>query len=223
MEEKPVDTKSFRYHKYWPRLGWTPMNARYLLLAVTLLFAGCGEIENSARLVQKLDKPLVAGIGDKIIEIDTRESLPNIFGKADIFGRTRPTGRFFVTYLGLEQGRAVFERRNIGLQSNATTMNSSPTFIPQTSTTNYTGTTSVGGTMPGGTFSGSAMSSGTATTVAPPIVLPPSGSQTQVIANDRIRYYLDLSKDMKLFVGGNVILIEEVTASSVRYRIKKQN
>ncbi len=199
------------------------MKWQYLLFAVALLVTGCGAIKNSSRLVQTLDKPLVAGVGDAIIEIDTRESLPNIVGKADIFGRTRPTGKIFVTYLGLEQGRAAFERYTIRLQSNATTMNSSPIIIPQTSTTTYAGRTSVGGMMPGGTFSGSAMSSGTATTTAPPIVLPPSGSETRVISNNRIRYYLDLTQNRKLIVEGHEILIEEAIASSVKYRIKKLN
>ncbi len=199
------------------------MKWQYLLFAVALVATGCGAIKNSSRLVQTLDKPLVAGVGDTIIEIDTRENLPNIFGKADIFGRTRPTGKIFVTYLGLEQGRAAFERYTIRLQSNATTMNSSPIIIPQTSTTTYVGSTSVGGMMPGGTFSGSAMSSGTATTTAPPIVLPPSGSETRVISNNRIRYYLDLTQNRKLIVKGHEILIEEAIASSVKYRIKKLN
>lgn len=191
------------------------------LFAVALLLAGCGEIKNSSRLVQALEMPLVAGVGDTVIEIDTRESLPNLFGKSDVFGRTRPTGKIIVTYLGLEQGRATFERHTIRIQSNATTMNSTPIIIPQTSTTSYTGSTTMSGTMPGGTFSGTALSSGTATTTAPPIVLPPSGSQTRVISNDRIRYYLDLTQDQALFVEGHEILIENATATSVRYRIKE--
>ncbi len=194
-----------------------------LALVLALLVIGCAEIEHSSRLVQRLDKPLVSGVGDTIIEIETRESLPNVFGKADLFGRTRPRGKIFVTYLGLEQGRAAFERYTIRLQSNATTMNSTPIIIPQTSTTTYAGSTTVSGRMSGGSFSGTAMSSGTAVTTAPPIVLPPSGSETRVISNNRIRYYLDLTQNRKLIVEGHEILIEEAIASSVKYRIKKLN
>ena len=197
------------------------MKWHYLLFVVVLVITGCGEIKNSSRLVQTLDIPLVAGVGDTIIEINTLESLPNIVGKADIFGRTRPTGKIFVTYLGLEQGRAVFERYTVRVLSNATTMNSSPIFIPQISTTTYTGTTSVVGMTPSGTISGSAISSGAATTTGPPIVLPPSGSETRVISNDRIRYSLDLTQTRKLFVEGYEIFIEEAIASSVKFRIKK--
>ena len=194
------------------------MKRRSLIFLAVLLIAGCAEIKSSSRLTQPLGSPLIAGVGDAIVEIDTQESLPNIFGNADLYGRTRPTGRIFVTYLGLEQGRAVFERQTVRFQSNATTMNSSPIIIPQTSTTTYTGTTSITGGI-----SGTAVSSGSATTTAPPIVLPPSGSKTQVISSDRIRYFLDLDKDRTLFVGGYEILIEEAITSSVKYRIKKLN
>jgi len=199
------------------------MKWQHLVFAVVLLVTGCGAIKSSSRLTQDLDKPLIAGVGDAIIEIETRESLPNIAGKADIFGRTRPTVKIFVTYLGLEQGHAAFERYTIRLQSTATTMNSTPLIIPQTSTTTYSGNTSFSGMTSGGTFSGSARSSGIATTSAPPIVLPPSGSETQIISNNRIRYYLDLAESRKLIVEGHEILIKEAIASSVRYEIKKLN
>jgi hypothetical protein len=36
-------------------------------------------------------QPLTAGVGDVVLRMDGRESMPNIFGNADIFGRTRPT------------------------------------------------------------------------------------------------------------------------------------
>lgn len=194
-----------------------------LALVLALLIVGCAEIEHSSRLVQPLDKPLVAGVGDTIIEIDLRESLPNVFGKSDIFGRTRPRGKVFVTYLGLKQGRAVFERYTIRQQSTATTMNSTPLIIPQTSTTTYAGSTNVSGSMPGGPFFGTAVSSGISTTNAPPIVIPPSGSETRVISNNRIRYFLNLVQSRKLVVEGHEIFIEDAEAASVKYRIKKLN
>lgn len=199
------------------------MKLQIILAGLVLSLSGCSEIESSARLSQDLNRPLVAGVGDTVIEIETRESLPNVFGKADLYGRTRPTGKVFITYLGIEQGRAAFERTTVRLQSNATTMNSTPIIIPRSSTTTYSGSTTFSGTAPGGGFAGSAVSSGTASTRALPIILPPSGSQTQVISNDKIRYYLDLDQDRKIVVEGNVVLIDEATASSVTYRIRKIN
>jgi len=196
------------------------MKWQQLLLLVAVLAAGCGEIKHSSQSVQPLNEQLIAGVGDSILEIEMRESLPNVAGKADLFGRTRPTGRITIIYLGIEQRRAAFERQTVRLLSNATTMNSSPVVIPQSSTTTYSGSTNIYGASPSGAFSGSALSSGTATTTAPPIVLPPSGSQTQVISNDRIRYFLDLRQNPKLIVEGHEVVIEEATASSVKYRVK---
>lgn len=197
------------------------MKSALLSALVALLVAGCGEIKHSLRLVQKLDEQLVAGVGDTIIEIDTRESLPNIAGKADMFGRTRPTGKIIVAYMGMERGRATFERYTIRMESNATTMNSRPVVIPQSSTTTYTGTTNVYGMGPSGTFSGTALSSGTAVHNAPPMVLAPSGSHTQVISNNRIRHYVDLSESRKLIVGGYEVTVQEATTSSIAYRVRK--
>ena len=185
-------------------------------LLVALAGGGCGKIENSARLAQPVDQQLVAGVGDTIAEFDLRESLPNIAGKADLFGRTRPRGKILVTYLGMSQGRAVFERHTIHIQSTATTMNSTPLVIPQTSTTTYSGNTTFSGGV-----TGHATTFGTATTTAPPIILPPSGSSVRTIANNRIRYYLDLSQDRSLFVEGHEILIMEARAAMVRYQIRK--
>ncbi len=197
----------------WRCLCLTPLLA--------LIVVGCRDIKQSAMLAQPLNKELVAGIGDAMVEIETRESLPNIAGNADIFGRTRPTGHVVVTYAGMEQGRAVFERHTVRLRSNATTMNSTPIIIQPSSTTTYAGTGSVSGTTAGGIFSANTVSSGTATTTAPPIVLPPSGSETQVISNERIGYSLDLAKDRVFIVEGHEILIEEATSSLVRYRISR--
>ena len=199
------------------------MNILHISFLLTLLLSGCGEIKNSSRITQEKKESHVAGVGDAIIEIDTRESLPNAFGKADMFGRTRPTGKIIVSYLGLEQGRAVFERINIRMQSNATTLNSTPLIIPQTSTTYYSGTSNYAGMMPGGNFSGSGVSSGTATTTVPPLVLPPTGSETRIISNDHMRYYVDLSSERSIVVDGNRIVIDDATASSVRYRIFTQD
>ena len=190
-----------------------------LVLIATL--GGCGQISNYSRLEQQMDTALFAGVGDTIVQIETEESMPNIAGKADIFGRTRPTGRILVTFLGLEQGRVALERRNIELQSDATTMNSSPTFISRSSTTTYSGSTYVTGNTPSGSINGTAVSGGTATTNALPIVLPPSGSTTMQMGGRVIRHYLDLNETNEMFVQGYRVLIDEATSSSLKYRIEK--
>jgi hypothetical protein len=51
-------------------------------------------------------KSLRAGVGDTIVTINQKKSLPNVFGEADIFGRTTPTGLITVQYLGANGGVA---------------------------------------------------------------------------------------------------------------------
>ncbi|MEQ8397276.1 hypothetical protein [Thalassobaculum sp.] len=187
------------------------------------LFLGltaCAEITPSTRLSKPAYVPLSAGVGDTVLEVDIFESMPNAFGKADLFGRTRPKGKNIVIYLGQEQGRAVFERQTIRMQSNATTMNSTPTVISQTSTTSYSGSTVVLGSGASGPFSGTAYSSGSMTTSAPPIILPPRGSQTQVISSDRLRYFIDVKNDPVLHIEGNAIVIDSASDTKLRYRIE---
>lgn len=189
-----------------------------LLAIFALILYGCGSIENSSSVKQDIGKMHVAGVGDTVIEVDTFESLPNAFGKADIFGRTRPTGKIIVYYLGIDNGRAVFDRRNIKMQSNATTMNSSFLIIPQTSTMTYVGRTNFYGNI-----RGNATSSGTITTTAPPIILPPSGSETRVISNNHIIYYVDTSQDRHILVDSYTITINDAEESSLRYSVSKAN
>lgn len=221
--KRSIDPRQHRVRTYaLPRIAEKEWQVNRLLpvLATLWLLVGCGEIRNTSRLSQPIDERLVAGVGDAIIEIATNESLPNLFGNADLFGRTRPTGKVIVTYLGIEQGRAIIERHTIRMQSTATTMNSTPIFIPQTSTTAYSGVATFSGMAPSGGVMGSTVSSGSATTTAPPIILPPSGSETQVISNDRIRVYLNLANDRRLIVEGREIIIEEATPAMVAYRIR---
>lgn len=192
-----------------------------VVLFLVVTSSACGEIKNFARLEQPINQVLIAGVGDTIIQIETEESLPNIAGKADLFGRTRPTGRVFLTYLGLEQGRVAFERQNIEIQSNATTMNSTPLIIPQSSTTTYSGSANVYGNVPSGPISGTAMMTGTSTTSAPPLVLPPSGSTTMAVGGNQVRYFIAPNDAGEIIVGGYQVIIVKATPTSLRYKVQK--
>lgn len=62
-------------------------------------------------------------VGDTLVKITMRESLPNAFGGSDIFGRKRDRGFVEVRYMGLAaDGRAVFRRRTVDVYTNETTM-----------------------------------------------------------------------------------------------------
>src|SRR5262249_5509171 len=69
---------------------------------------------------------------------------PNIFGKADIFGRRRPTGVDVLQFVGVRDDKVLFIRTTTAIQSNATTMSESPRYVPLNRFSTFSG--NVGGT-----------------------------------------------------------------------------
>lgn len=56
------------------------------LLALAILLSGCATIQNYNKLEQPQDKVLTASIGSTIFRMNKSRDLPNVFGKADIYG-----------------------------------------------------------------------------------------------------------------------------------------
>jgi hypothetical protein len=88
---------------------------------------------------------LTAGVGDVVLRAEDRESMPNAFGKADVFGRTRPAGYTTIQYGGMQGDKVVLLRAGVITQSDATTMNSSAlvvngTYIPPSGSTSISST-----------------------------------------------------------------------------------
>ena len=69
-----------------------------------LTAASCGPIEQQATLVRPAvaGRPYIAGVGDTVLDLKQTQSLPNVVGRADIFGRTRDAGRVIVRFVGLD-------------------------------------------------------------------------------------------------------------------------
>jgi len=120
------------------------VQVKWLQLAVVLgaasALAACGSIEQQSALARPAVpwKAYVAGVGDTVMDLKQTQSLPNVVGKADIFGRTRDAGRVVVRFVGLEGNQALFVRQDVVIQSNDTTMSRTPMIVPnyQTSTVN---------------------------------------------------------------------------------------
>jgi hypothetical protein len=96
-----------------------------------LFLCGCADVQERSHIVGgRTGKPLIASVGDTVLRVSREKNLPNIAGKADIFGRTTPTGVETVQYLGTKDGRAFFKRRTVNVETGATTMNSTPLSFP---------------------------------------------------------------------------------------------
>jgi hypothetical protein len=87
---------------------------------LSLLLASCGSIEQQSRISTPVGQTLTAGVGDVVLRSEGRESMPNAFGNADIFGRTRPTGFTTIQYGGMQGDKVVLLRSGVVTQSDAT-------------------------------------------------------------------------------------------------------
>jgi len=183
----------------------------FVLLSVFLM-TSCGTIDYKTNINQRLDTPMIAGVGDAVYKSTTEKNLPNAFGKADVFGRTTMTGTTTVIFEGVRNGVAVFSRRTVDIDTGATTMNSTPIVIPNTQTRTTTGNM---GNMP--LYAQTNLQ-------GPPIILPPTTPAARYMERNSNIINIDLTKiPNNIYVEGMIIRILEVGSDSVRYSITKQN
>jgi len=199
-------------------IGKSPMKSLFvallILLACTCLW-GCADVQERSHIVGvRTGTPLVASVGDTVLRVAREKNLPNIVGKADIFGRTTPTGAETVQYLGVRDGRAFFKRHTVNVETGATTMNSTPVVIPNTATTTQSGSVNVYG--PNGYGYGSY--SGTSTTVLPPTVIPAHPPAPMVMDDGSLLVSVDLSrKPAVLSVAGKILTILQADSARLTY------
>jgi hypothetical protein len=179
-----------------------------LTVSWALLVVACAPITPSIEITQPVGEVLHAGIGDTVLTVNQRESMPNAFGRADIFGRTRPTGMVTVQFIGLEGTIAKFVRNGIAIDSGLTTMNSTPLILPNSSTSYTSG--NVGGTP----------IYGTTTTYGTPTVIPADPPPQSIVPQDRLLLQVDTSKERTVLVAGKIIEIIDVSPTILTYRIQ---
>lgn len=180
----------------------------YLLCAVALF--GCGEIQHRTTISQPYGETRTAGVGDLVFKSTTEKSLPNVAGKADLFGRTTPTGTTTVIYQGIREGRAYFLRRSIDIETGATTMNSSPTVVSTGTTTRHTG------------MVGDTAYSGKSTTQGATIMLPPNTPQAQYNERNTNVIALEVNSLPGVFiVEGTSVKIISADGVSAKYVLEK--
>jgi len=173
-------------------------------LAVCLIVAtsGCAPVEMKAAA----DRPAgetYASAGDVVLKVQRTDNLPNAWGRADLFGRTRDRGFTELRYMGLgPQGMPVFRRRDVEIITNETTMSRTAGI----STYQAAGSAFVAG------GAGSARYGATGTTI-----IPATASVTP-LAPDTVEFPLDLRQGRTVTVGTNGIEVIEATAAGVRYR-----
>jgi hypothetical protein len=188
---------------------------RLLLLLLAAALVSCADVQERSHIVgTRTGTQLTASVGDTVLRVSREKNLPNIAGKADIFGRMTPTGVETVQYLGVKDGRAFFRRRTVDVETGATMMNSTPLIIPSTTTTMHSGSVNVYG--PNGYGHGSY--SGTSTSVGPPTVIPAHPPSSVVMDEGSLLLSVDLSqKPAQLSVAGKTLTVLQADSSQPRY------
>jgi hypothetical protein len=181
------------------------MNLRLIAVAALAAQCSCAPIQQTTNLATPVGQSIKAGVGDVILRAEGRESMPNAFGGADIFGRTRSTGIVFVQYGGARNGNAILLRSGVTTQSDATTMNSTGMLLPTQQNTSIYGT--VGRTP----VSGTAVSTGA-------VYIPPAGANVTSVQQPLVPIEINWRKDPRVQVGGQTIIVEAADERSIVYR-----
>jgi hypothetical protein len=171
-----------------------------------LLLSACTPMERRADLAgSATGGSLTAGIGDTVMDFQLTRPLPNAFGQADIFGRRTNAGRIVVRLVGIQGGAAVFERSDINVESNATTMNQTPLIVPQVSRTTVDG------------MVGRTSVSGTETTTSYSVVGP---RPTQQVVSASRPVQIVLSAGQSAPIQGRTLQVLQVGSQSVSYSVR---
>src|SRR5690606_34943258 len=146
-----------------------------------------------------------AAPGANIVSLKSTKSLPNAFGAADIYGRRTDTGRTFINFVGVHEGKAIFVRQDHIIDSNATTMSESPLMIPHVS--NSYGSGYVGNTY----YSGSGQTTGYQ-------YVPAKGSQQNVYTQQPAT--IELAEGETYPIGERTLRVTRIENNSVRYTLQ---
>ena len=141
--------------------------AAFLFAAYWL--SGCAQVEHRQQLAEPVGHEITVPVGGTLATINKQKDLPNVFGRADLYGRQVDTGFTKIVFKGRSpEGGAILEQLDVDIQSNASVFTRMPSIYSASSQASVTGT--------GGFISGSGTGSAVAMSPQPEqnIVLPPT-------------------------------------------------
>ncbi len=93
------------------------------VLTIALFISGCATIQNCNKLEQSEEKVLTASIGSTIFRMNKSGDLPNVYGKADLWGGKVDRGYTELKFKGIkENGNLILQITDINKSSTETTM-----------------------------------------------------------------------------------------------------
>lgn len=169
---------------------------RYFSFFLAALLSACAPVAQTSVSSRTLGTQAYSSVGDIMFRADAKESLPNAFGRADLFGRTRDRGFSELRYMGLNRAnQPVFRRRDVDVLTNETTMSRS-----QADTTVFSVAQPAGA---GIIVTGVATSSPQA--------------NVQVLPPDTVEFALDLSKGRTITIHDHTVEIVAATQAGVTF------
>lgn len=94
---------------------------RALIISAITVFglAACAKIEHRQLLAEPIGKELTVPVGGTIATMNKQKDLPNVFGKADLYGRKVDTGFTKLVYEGPSAGGVALAQIDVDVLSNA--------------------------------------------------------------------------------------------------------
>lgn len=102
-----------------------------LLAAVAFLWLpGCAQVEHSQQIAQPVGRTITVPVGGAIATITKDKDLPNVFGRADLYGRKVNEGVTKIIYKGRgNDGSAQVEQIDVDVRSDASAMTNTSTSL----------------------------------------------------------------------------------------------
>jgi hypothetical protein len=173
--------------------------ALFLVPAIAL----ADELPVTEKLAQKVGVPLDSYIGGQVFKITRTSPLPNIFGKADLFGRTVDRGSVELRYQGqTPDGKLVFRLVDIDTRSNETTMNRTPASVTSGHAT--------------ATFGGTTIARGTAYTIRG------QEGRNEMLPPNTTEFAVDPDKKRDLRFGSVTVKMIEFDETALRYSLSAE-
>lgn len=98
----------------------------FATICLIAIITGCMPVQSDQVLSQPKGQQLVANVGGVVLKVKKTRDLPNVFGKADMFGRTVDEGYTELRYEGINKaGEVVFQLMDLDVYSDEDTLSRS--------------------------------------------------------------------------------------------------
>jgi hypothetical protein len=187
------------------------MIIRTCLVSLCLFLVGCAQVEHRQQLTEPVGQAMTVPVGGAIATINKEKDLPNIFGRADIYGRKVDVGLIKIVYKGQgNDGSVLVEQIDIDVRSNASVLTRMPT------TYNAMSQTSVAGSAQINRYGGSGAVTGQGTSSA--FGMAPHAEQNIVLPPTATSFAVPRGKSLTLMTGQTIQFLN-IEPHQVTYRI----